>query len=264
MIKKIVNTKVLILFLALMTANYAFRIPTQDEIRNTIGNAVLRQAGADLTRKFMRKLGRTFGRNSGVNSGGPTSGYGGGDMLSVPTGNIGSNFGPPSSRTGGSPLLNAVVEGVKNGLTASFGGTSTGLPGSLYPSGGGLMNSLTQRFGAPTAGASGGGLINAFTQGLGGNNLAPTPGGRGGGFLNSVLSSAGQSFGSSVPGTPGGPTGGHETGFLGHVLRSLGTTSSASNTNSSGAGLVNNMLQKVASGLNHRRTGNNNEGFEIR
>ncbi|KAL3187324.1 hypothetical protein MRX96_025625 [Rhipicephalus microplus] len=30
----------------------------------------------------------------------------------------------------GSPLLNAVVEGVKNGLATSLGGTSTGLPGS--------------------------------------------------------------------------------------------------------------------------------------
>uniref|UniRef100_A0A224Y6C8 Glycine rich superfamily member n=1 Tax=Rhipicephalus zambeziensis TaxID=60191 RepID=A0A224Y6C8_9ACAR len=226
MIMDVVTVKVLVLFLALANFNSAFRIPNQDEITNAISNAMLRQAGADLSRKLMKKFDRTFGGNPR----GPTAGSGGGDMLGMPVGNTGGNFGPPSSGTGGNGLLSAVLQGVTNGLTASFGGSSAGLPGS-----GGLMNTLAQGFGAPTSGAAGGGLINALTQGLGGNSVAPTPGGRGQG-----------------------------TGILSRVLGNIGTTYGQSNTNSAGAALVNTILQQTASALNSHRASHNKEGFRMR
>ncbi|XP_049274136.1 uncharacterized protein LOC119402653 [Rhipicephalus sanguineus] len=136
--------KIFVMLLALTNINKAFRLPNQDEITNAIGTAMVRQAGADLTRKLMQKF----------------------------SGNFGGNYAAPAAGSGGNGLLNAVLQGVANGLTASSRGSLAGLPGS-----GGLVNTLTQGFGAPTPGAPG--LLNALAQGLGGNSVAPpTPDGQ--------------------------------------------------------------------------------------
>uniref|UniRef100_L7LZ53 Putative glycine rich protein n=1 Tax=Rhipicephalus pulchellus TaxID=72859 RepID=L7LZ53_RHIPC len=228
MMKEILTVKVFVIFLALTKVKNAFRIPNQDEITNAISTAMLRQAGANLAKKFMQKFDGNYGA--------PTAGSGatGRDILSTSAGNADFNFGARNSGTRGNGLLNAVLEGVGNGLTASFGGSSAGLPGN-------------------------GGILNTLTQGLRGNSVVPTSSGPGG-FLNTVLSGAG----SSVPSSAGGPTAGQGTGFLGRLLGNIGTSYGGSNTNSAGTGLVNRILRETASALNSHRTGNTKEGFRMR
>uniref|UniRef100_L7LVZ0 Putative glycine rich protein n=1 Tax=Rhipicephalus pulchellus TaxID=72859 RepID=L7LVZ0_RHIPC len=252
MMKEILTVKVFVIFLALTKVKNAFRIPNQDEITNAISTAMLRQAGANLAKKFMQKFDGNYGA--------PTAGSGatGRDILSTSAGNADFNFGARNSGTRGNGLLNAVLEGVGNGLTASFGGSSAGLPGN-----GGILNTLTQGLRGnsvvPTSSGPGGGFINTLTQGLGGNSVASAAGGPSG-FLNTVLSGAG----SSVPSSAGGPTAGQGTGFLGRLLGNIGTSYGGSNTNSAGTGLVNRILRETASALNSHRTGNTKEGFRMR
>ncbi|XP_049511884.1 uncharacterized protein LOC119464915 isoform X4 [Dermacentor silvarum] len=212
-----VALKTFVILLALMKANSAFNIPSQDEITKAIGTAVLRNAGQI-----------------------------GGDPLSPGTQNGAGNFGASSPGAGGGGLMNAVMQGVTAGMRGYSSGSAGGVPGN-----GGFLNNVLQaaggNYGQSSPAPSGGGLISNVLRAVGGNYGQSSAAPSGGGLISNVLRAAGGNYGQPSPVPSGG-------GLLDTVLRgpntspTLPSSGSAAGT-SGGNGFFNQLKQTVGSGL---------------
>ncbi|XP_049511886.1 uncharacterized transmembrane protein DDB_G0289901-like isoform X6 [Dermacentor silvarum] len=211
-----VALKTFVILLALMKANSAFNIPSQDEITKAIGTAVLRNAGTQLVGNFMRK----FTGNSGTSNSG-TGGQIGGDPLSPGTQNGAGNFGASSPGAGGGGLMNAVMQGVTAGMRGYSSGSAGGVPGN-------------------------GGFLNNVLQAAGGNYGQSSPAPSGGGLLDTVLRGPNTSPTLPSSGSAAGTSGGN--GFFNQLKQTVGSGLGTSGLNYGGDGLLGRFMKKAVAG----------------
>ncbi|XP_049511882.1 uncharacterized transmembrane protein DDB_G0289901-like isoform X2 [Dermacentor silvarum] len=235
-----VALKTFVILLALMKANSAFNIPSQDEITKAIGTAVLRNAGTQLVGNFMRK----FTGNSGTSNSG-TGGQIGGDPLSPGTQNGAGNFGASSPGAGGGGLMNAVMQGVTAGMRGYSSGSAGGVPGN-----GGFLNNVLQaaggNYGQSSPAPSGGGLISNVLRAVGGNYGQSSAAPSGGGLLDTVLRGPNTSPTLPSSGSAAGTSGGN--GFFNQLKQTVGSGLGTSGLNYGGDGLLGRFMKKAVAG----------------